>query len=297
MFKCFPKCWTIEMVIFKGHFVVVFFNSMGSTLPLTFRKRLKSVGKQCQWTASSEMGKAVKNHNIYDRGKKQMEQCCKWTEAPVKTKSYLSLPLFRFWLNVGLNHSCSSPAVMGWEWSQDMVLTPEVPVCTPSHLLLSPLRLIVASVLVPNSEWSLQRNWGCETHLSVKSSCVSHPDSLFPWEVCLFGSEDSSHSSECLCPTWKRSFFWPLPNPYFLSKPDSNHGCASMCRTKRNPGSKSTGQLAQTQKEQIWDPGSFSEGSSWEPVFVGSRSLAILNSGSGSGSGGEAAFERKRCEH
>lgn len=114
------------------------FNSMGSTLPLTFRKRLKSVGKQCQWTASLEMGKAVKNRNIYYRGKKQMEQCCKWTEAQVKTKSYLSLPLFRFWLNVGLNHSCSSPAVMGWEWSQDMVLTTEVPVCSPSHLLLSP---------------------------------------------------------------------------------------------------------------------------------------------------------------
>lgn len=94
---------------------------------------------------------------------------------------------------------------------------------------------------------------------------------------------DSSPSSECLCPTWKRTFFWLLPNPYFLSKPDSNHGCASMCRTKSNPGSKSIGQLARTQKKQIWDPGSFSEGSLCEPVFVGNRSLAILNSGSGSG--------------
>lgn len=198
-------------------------------------------------------------------------------------KCYFFLPLFRLWLNVELNHSRSSPAVMSWEWSQDMVLTLEVPACTPSHLPLSPRRLIGASVLVPNSEWSLQKNWGCETHPSVKSSCVSHPDSLFPWEVCLFGSEDSSHPSECFCPTWKRSFFWLLPNPYFLSEPDSNHGCASMCRTRRYPGSESKGHLARMQKKQIWYPCSFSEGSSFEPVFVGSRILAILNSGSGSG--------------
>lgn len=197
-------------------------------------------------------------------------------------KCYFFLPLFCFWLNVGLNHSHFFPAVMIWEWSQDMVLTLEVPAGTPSHLVLSPRHLIVTSVLVPNSSDHFKR-----------TEDVKHIH-LWGAPVCLTQTAPSSERSASLevrIPATLRSafvlperglFFW---NPYFSLNliPITDVPPCAMCRTRGNPCSKSKGQLARTQKKQIGYPCSFSEGSSCEPVFVGSRSLAILNSGSGSG--------------
>lgn len=125
-------------------------------------------------------------------------------------KCYFFLPLVCFWLNEGLNHSHSSPAVMSWEWSQDMVLTLEVPACTPSHLPLSPWLLFWCRTV---SDHFKRTENVKRIHLWRAPACLtqtaSSPERSASLEVRIPAALRSAFAPP------ERGFSWLLPNHYF----------------------------------------------------------------------------------
>lgn len=168
----------------------------------------------------------------------------------MKTKSYLFLPLFHFWLNVGLNHSCCLPCrdELGRKPGRGSYpVGPSLYTLPPAALTTAPHRGFCFAV----KRWlftskALRRGNAaiCEGFLRVSPALPLPPRGLLSLEVRIPASLQSGFALP------ERGLFSDCsPNPYFLPKLDSSHGCTSMCRTKRNPGSQSTGQLAQTQKK------------------------------------------------
>lgn len=118
----------------------------------------------------------------------------------------------------------------------------------------------------------------CEELLHRLTQTASSPERSACLEVRIPATLRSAFA-----PPERGLFFWLLPNPYFLSEPDSNHGCASMCRTKREIPVVSPKASWLSHKRNKSDALVPSLKSPRANLFVGSRSLAILNSGSGSG--------------
>ena len=108
--------------------------------------------------------------------------------------------------------SALSPAVTSSERRQDMVPTLYVPLYTLPPAALTG-RLVMASVLVSNSEWSLQQYEEVKhTHLLGVPVCLAHT-APSPERFAVFCSESPTSLQSGVAWPERGPFFWLLSSP------------------------------------------------------------------------------------